>query len=116
MQTGEQLALGAMKKEFKVLSKKADRAKAEADECLNVGTELIAIHEEFAEIVKSKEHGQSVINKVDRLKKRSEKAEKIRKKDLLKLLDKENNTRFTRDSLGHEIQNMEFRLSLRKAE
>ena len=114
MRTGEELALNAMKKEYTLLSRKADKAKKEADEYMSVGTELIAIHNEFVKIVKAKDHGEEVLKKLDVLKKRSEKAEKIRKKDLVKLIDKESETRFTADSLSHEIQNLEFRLSLRK--
>ena len=51
---------------------------------------------------------------LDALKKRSERAEKIRKKDLIKLLDKQNDTELNRDSLGHEIQMTEFKISMRK--
>ena len=115
IKTGEELALNAMKKEFKVLSRAADRAKKEADEYMEVGTEIIAIHRELAEIVKQKLSSETVVKKLALLKKRSERAEKIRKKDLIKLLDKQNDTEFNRDNLGHEIQMMEFKISLRKA-
>ena len=113
MATGEELALAAMKKEFKRLSRKADRAKAESEEYMGTGSEIIAIHEEFVAIVKSDERGMSVLKKLDALKKRREKTDKIRKKDLMKLLDKEYETAITRDKLGGEIQRLEFRLELR---
>ena len=115
MRTGEEIALGAMRKEFSVLSRKADRAKKEADECVTVGSELIAIHEEFVEIVKAKATGEAVIKKLEVLQTRSNRAEKIRKKSLIKLLEKQSETEFERDNLGREIQMMEFSLSRRKA-
>ena len=115
MRTGEELTLIAMKKEFKSLSRKAGRAKKSTDEYMEIGSELLAIHNEFAEIVKSGEHGKGVIKKLDALKVRSGHAEKIRKKDLIKLLDKQSEAEIARDALGSEIQMMEFRLSLRKA-
>lgn len=115
MSTGEELALNAMKKDFTRLSRIADKAKREADECMSVGSEMIAIHNEFVDIVKSGEHGEHIIKKLDVLKKRSARTEKIRKKDLVKLFDKEYETASDRDSLGSEIKMIEFRLSVRKA-
>ena len=115
MKSGEELALAAMKKEFKRLSKVAEKAKHEADEYMHMGSEFIAIHQEFSDIVKSGEHGEKVIKKLDALKKRRDKVDRIRKKDLIKLVDKETHTQIERDSLGSEIQMLEFKLSMRKA-
>lgn len=109
--TGEELAFNAMKKEFKILSRAADRAKKEADECIEVGSEMIAIHNEFVDIVKQKLDSKTAIKKLDDLKKRSERAEKIRKKDLIKLLDRQNVAELNRDSLYREIKTMEYRIS-----
>lgn len=113
MSRGEDLALAAMKKEFATLSRKADKAKREADECTNIGTELFAIHQEFAAIVKSGETPKAMIANLNALKKRSERAEKIRKKDLLKLFDKEHKAAMDRDAMAGEIQGVEFRQSIR---
>ena len=114
MHKGEELTLKALKKELSRLERLADKAKAECDECINIGTELIDIHKEFAAIVKSKECNKATIKKLDDLKIRSKKAEKIRKKDLLKLMDKENDTRINVSYLQAEINRLEFRISMRK--
>ena len=113
MRTREELALEALKRDFKRLSKIADKAKAVCDEYMNVGSEMIAIHEDFVAIVKSKDYSPETLKKLEALKKRSAKAEKIRSKDLIKLIDKQSEADINRDSLGGEIQMMEFRLNSR---
>jgi hypothetical protein len=110
---GEELALSAMKKEFKRLSRLAEKATAEYDEYINIGSELVAIQEEFARIVNAKEHGHHIIQKLESLQARRKKAMKILDKDLLKLIDKQHLAEIKRDSLGSEIQRLEFRRSLR---
>jgi len=112
--SGEELALVAMKKEFSRLEKIAERAKAEADEYMSIGTEMLSINQEFVEIVKSKEVNESSLKKLNALKKRSDKAEKIQKKDFIKLIDKQSDAEINRDRLAYEIQRIEFRQSLRK--
>lgn len=114
MLSGEQLALNAMQKEYKRLCYIADKAKQESDEYLNVGTEMINIHEEFATIVKAGEHGRHVLDKLDKLKRRSDKCNKIRTKDFLKLNDKEVNSMLERDRLGQEIATLQFRIDIRR--
>lgn len=115
MKSGEELALDAMKKELKRLTKAAEKAKQEADECCNITSEYIAIHNEFAEIVSSGESGQPVIDKLNSLKRRRDRANKIMNKDLIMLLDKQSEAELARDSLAGEIQKNEWRMSLRKA-
>lgn len=110
VRSGQELALIAMKKEFIKLTATHTKAKAEADGYLNVGTEMLAIHSEFAEIVKSKETGKSTIAKLDKLQKRRAAADKIRAKDFLKLCDKENESQFEAQNLLHEIQMLEWKL------
>ncbi|MDH4317918.1 MAG: hypothetical protein OEV64_05965 [Desulfobulbaceae bacterium] len=113
MKRGEELALKAMKKEFVRLSRVAAKAKEEADEATHIGTELLSIHNELVEIANSGETGKSILARLAALKKRSARAEKIRSKDLLKLLDKEMKTEMDRDALGQEISIYEFRYNLR---
>lgn len=113
MTRGKELSLRAMRKEFKRLSTAANKAKSEIEECLNITTEILAIYEEFKAIVDSEEQGQSVIDKLNALKKRRTKADKIFDKDLIKLTEKEAETATARDQLGIEIQRMEFNISLR---
>lgn len=114
MISGEEIALSAMKKEHKRLSRLADKAKTDVDENMNVGSELLAIHKEFSEIVSSNEHGEHIVKKLESLQVRRDKAQKILNKDLLKLLDKQHEAETKRDRLGSEIQMMEFRHSLRQ--
>lgn len=114
MRTGEQLALGAMKKELVRLSRTAERAKAEADECMSIGSELIAIHNEFAEIVNSRATGADTLKKLDALTKRRERADKVAKRNLMKLFDKQTEAEFARDDLRKEIEMIEFKNALRR--
>ncbi|SDZ95299.1 hypothetical protein [Marinobacterium iners] len=114
MISGKEIALSAMKKEHKRLSRLADKAKADVDENMNVGSELLAIHKEFSEILNSKEYGEHIVKKLESLRVRRDKAQKILNKDLSKLLDKQYEAETKRDSLGSEIQMMEFRHSLRQ--
>lgn len=72
--------MDALKRDFKRLSKIADKARNECDEAIGVGSEIIAIHEELALIVKSKDHGPATIKKLEVLKQRSERAEKSGRK------------------------------------
>ncbi|MBL4761424.1 MAG: hypothetical protein JKY93_01840 [Gammaproteobacteria bacterium] len=102
-----------MKKEHTRLSKVADKAKADADEVIGVGSEFIAIHNEFAAIVESKEMSKSVDKKLDALKVRSDRATKIQKKNLANLFDKEHATRFDCEDLGHEISRFEYQQGIR---
>lgn len=108
--SGKELALIAMNKELKLLSKKADKAKKECDEYMTMGSEAVSIHEEFVRIVNANESGQHVIDKLEALKKRRNKVQRIMKKDLIKLMDKKFNTASVRDTLNSEIQMMKFRL------
>lgn len=104
------VALEAMRKEFKVLSKKAERAKAECDEYMGISIEAFAIHEELGTIVKSKEVGQHIIDKLEALKKRQDRVNRILKKDLLTLTDNQLNAEIKRDELAGEIQRYERRM------
>lgn len=111
MRTGDELALSAMRKEHAKLARIADKAKAEADEYCSIGSEAIAIHNEFAAIVNSRETGQHVIDALDKLQKRRARVDRVMKKDLLKLSDKQIAAELERDNLMREIQMMEFRRS-----
>ncbi len=113
MRSGEQLSLIAMKKEFKLLAKQAEKAKKECDEYLNIGTESISIHNEFKKIVDSKEFGEHIQKKLDSLISRSNKCKRIQKKDFLKLCDKQSTLEIERDNLNFEISHLEWRIKQR---
>jgi predicted PilT family ATPase len=115
MRTGDELALDAMKNEHKRLCRRAAKAAKDADEYMEITTEALAIHEEFATIVKSGEHGEAVLKKLDDLTKRRDRVERILKKDLITLLDKQSEAECERDRLAREISIREFNISHRKA-
>jgi hypothetical protein len=108
---GIKLALAALKKEHKRLAAVAEKAKREADEYMNTGSEFIATHQEVVAIANSKQPASVRLKKLDELKRRKEKAEKIRSKDFMKLLDKQSDAEIDRDALANEISKMEWRLS-----
>jgi len=108
MRHGKELVLVAMKKELSVLSKKADKAKAECDEAIGIGSEAIRIHEDFAAIVKLKSHSKETMRKLEALQKRQKNVDKVIRKDLVKLMDKEHETRLAVNSLQAEISSMEY--------
>ena len=110
----EEIVVNALKKELVRLSGAADRAKAALDEYMSTGTEMIAIHEELTVIVKSKKTGKAVIDKLAALQDRESKVNKILKKSLPRLSDKQITLEIERDSLMGEISMMEYRWSMRK--
>lgn len=114
MKTREELVLRELKREFSRLSRIAEKAKAEADENQNIGSEFVAIHKEFAEILDSGDHGKATIKRLDNLQARRDNADRILKKDLVKLIDRQSNAEFERDAIAEEMQMIEFRQSLRK--
>jgi len=116
MKTGDELVLRALRNEFTRLSRFAEKEKAKSDEYQEIGTEFVAIHKGLVEIVNSKEHGKATIKRLDALQERRDKANRVMKKDFIKLLDKQHDAESDRDKLGQEIATIEFRQSLRKGE
>jgi hypothetical protein len=113
VKTGEELAIAAMRKEYVKLCKVADKAKAECDECVSIGTEAIAIHNEFAAIVAAKETGQHVVDKLEALQKRQKRVNRIVDKSIIDLCDKQHKAECERDRLLGQIRDLEFRVSVR---
>ena len=113
MMTSDELTLGALKREHTRLSRIATKAKAEVDEYMGAGTEIFTVYAELAKIIESRAHGPQVIKRLGDLKKQQDKAERVNKKDLLKLLDRQFETGWDRDQMAREISTVEFRLSLR---
>jgi seryl-tRNA synthetase len=111
----EELILGALRREHSRLSRIAEKAKAEADENSSIGSEFVAIHKEFAEILSSGDHGKAILKRLDELQARRDKAERVLAKDLVKLIDKQHDAESERNAIGEEISLIEFRASLRKS-
>lgn len=103
----------SLKAEFKRLDCAEQKAKKELDEYNNVANEMIAIRKEFVKIVTSKLYTKETVKKLSLLQKRSEKCEKIRKKDYIMLLDKHINLNIEKGSVATEISKLEYRLELR---
>jgi len=110
MKSGKEIALNAMKKELKVLSIKADKAKAEFDEYMRVGSELLAINDEFKKVLKSNDSDLQIASKLKVLQRRKDLALRVSKKDLLTLIGRESDARIELDLLNSEIENMEWTL------
>ena len=111
MRTGQELVLEGAKKYLVELTKAAEKAKNEADEYMSIGMEMLNIHKEMAELDFS---SKDASKKLDELKKRSDRVERIKKKNLVALCDKQSTAEIQRDILCQEIQNMEFSIKARR--
>lgn len=109
IRTGEELAIPALKKELARLTQIAEKAKAECEENVHIGSEAVAIHDEFVAIVKSKETGQAVIDKLDSLQKRRERVLQVMSKSIVDLSDKQFKAEAERDNLLGLIRRLEYR-------
>ena len=114
MTRGQELVLAALRKELARMEKAAERARREADEAGGITDELQAIHQEFADIVASGEHGAAVLKRLEELKKRRARAHRILKKDLVALLNKQVAAEFDRAQLAQEISRLELVESMAK--
>ncbi|QDP47116.1 MAG: hypothetical protein Tp1111SUR522732_54 [Prokaryotic dsDNA virus sp.] len=110
--TGDELTLNALKKEFTRISRLAEKAKKDADDYCDAGSEVVACHVELKGIIDSKEHGQSVLDRLEKLKKRNDRAHRLMKKDALKLFDRQYNLDSQRNDLANQISRIQFRLEL----
>lgn len=113
IRTGQELVLEALEKGLADLSRIAERAAKAADENMTIGSEYVAIHKEFAEIVQSNAPAEEQLKKLKALKERESRANKIMKRDLVTLLDKQHKAETERDRLAEEIQRFKFLRSLR---
>ena len=113
IKTGDELVLQSLKKELKVVSRKADKAKNAVDEYMSVGSEAIAIHQEFAAIVKSKDTGKKEVEALEALKIRQASVDRILKKDFIHLMDVQFDTGMTRNNLRQEISKIGYRIDIR---
>jgi hypothetical protein len=105
--SGKELALRALKKEFVVLTKKADKAKAICEECMNCASEIIKVRMEALELMKSDIKDKHP--KLVELAKREKRAFMLSKKPLSKIMDQEFEASYEKDELSNEITKIEFR-------
>jgi len=113
MTRGEEIALNAMKKELKSLSKRAALAKNKTESCMSAASTIINCRKEASEILKSEKSFDEQMKLIGVLADKEKAAFKASKQDLIKLMDKENELRFACDDLQGEISRIEFRHSMR---
>lgn len=106
---GKKLALNAMEKERDKLLKIAAKAKNEADEYLSIGSENIAIHNELVTIIKSDARDEEISKRLEELKRRQARVDRVRKKDFIKLCDKQYNSEFAANQINQEILSFKIR-------
>lgn len=112
MRSSNRIVLGALKKEHSLLCKRAEKAKLDVDQYISIGDEFLSIHLELTEIIESGLHNEEVISRLEILKKRRSKAQKILGKNFISLLDRQSELEAERDSLLSSIRLIEFRNSL----
>lgn len=114
MKYGDELVLEILQKELRRLCSAADKAKADCQEAMSAGSELIKLRQQ-ANVVLSKDRlSPKVLEQLTDLAKREKNLVNILNKDLVKLMDKESETENLRDELAREISKLEFRLGMRK--
>lgn len=113
MSYGEEIALKAMKKELKRLTRLAGIAGKEVEESITVGTEILAIHKELAAILDNDDKSVDHTSSLRALQKRMDAANKISKKDLMKLMKREDSAKTKVNLLHGEIDSMEYRRAAR---
>ena len=111
--TGQLVSIRAMEKELNVVSARASRYKKEIDENVDVGSEFVAIHKDLAEIINNKSlDSKVVLKKLDILKKREERANKILDRDICSLTEKQVKAESEASSLRGEIYYAKLRAGI----
>lgn len=113
MTNGEKIALAAMKKELKSLSKRAALAKSKTDACVNAASTIINIRKEANDILQSEKPHDEQMKLISVLADKEKAAFKVGKLDMVKLMDKEHELKFAHDSLQSEISNIEYGHNMR---
>ena len=108
----EKVILKVIKKEYERLLKVSTKAKAEVDEHISIGSEMIAIHEEFKSIVESKLDADNSLERLSKLQKRRDRLNKVAKKDLIRLMDAQNSVENDVRILASEIAKIELKIGL----
>ena len=108
--SGRELMLDALKRDHKRLTKLADKAKADCDVFMGIASELCTIRQEAIKVLNSGNIGDKGLKKLEDLSKREARGNKILKKDVIKLMDKQSEAEIKRDRLAEEIAYIEFRM------
>jgi hypothetical protein len=110
LKLGDELLLEAMQEKYNKLVKLADKAIAKSQEMTRLGSDAIRVHEEFSAIVSSGKHDSGTIQKLEELKNRSKRIEKLRKQSLVKIFDNESNLKLQRDDMETQIKGLKWRI------
>lgn len=112
--TKDELVFDALKRDYRRLAAKAARASALIDEYMEIGREMIAIRKEAFEL------GRNSImvtasrrRKLKELSRREIRVNRVSKMKLTKLLDAQFLAERERDTLGHEIELLKFRMAMK---
>ncbi len=111
----DDLTLRALRHEQDRLSKLAAKAAAEVDEYIGTGQEAVAIYNELAAIDHCKKSARANLKQLDVLRKRQARIERIRKKDIIALMDRQHEAEWERDLAAQAISDLEFRSSFRRS-
>ena len=114
MTNGEEIALSAMKKELKSLSRRATLAKNKTDACVNAASTIMKCRVEASDILNSDKPHDEQMKLIAILADKEKAAFKAGKLNMVKLMDKEHELKFNHDSLQSEISQIEFRHRLRR--
>ena len=106
---GEKIALAAMKKEYKSLTRKLVTAKKKTQDCIGAASKIMEARLAASEILKGN-HSHSELSKlIEPLAKQEKEAIKAGKQNLIKLMDREHELEFAVSDLATEISRIEFR-------
>lgn len=113
MKTEEDIILSALEREHTRLKKVADQAKSMCEERIHAAMQLVEINREAYQIMCG-ETGSIDFERLKELKKSANKAEKLRKLDLIKLSDKQFEAEWERDLAARALANHKFFMAMRR--
>lgn len=114
MKTEDEIILEALEREHARLVKIADNARAAVDDHIDAPLKIYAIAQEKNEIYCSKKYDDETLARLDECNMRLKEAERLSKKDLLKLVDRQCAAERDRDLVASVIARRRFFLELKQ--
>lgn len=114
---GDELVLSILEKELVSITKKAAKAKADCDATMNAGSQIMELRRQANLLINSTldTYTEKGLTEINRLAEQERKLLDISRRDLIKLMDAEHHAAHARDELTRIIQQMRFRVGLKKA-
>jgi len=109
VKNSERIALTAMKKEASRLKARYEKAKSNTLACMNAGSEIIKARSEASKILNGDYSTEEKLKLIEPLAKREIAAFAASKKNLVKLMDKENDIKLSLEELNRDIAVYEYR-------